>query len=118
VDPFVEITSPENRAVATDPVAISGVVGVDDFRNLKLLVKQKGARNYWNGTAWQGNRIELELDAASIGAGGEWTYTLDQSVAPQGQGVPRDVVVRAFATYEDGTARGNRIRSDQVEIRF
>ena len=101
VEPSVAITSPEHRATVADPVTIEGSVDMNNLGAVKLVIKEVGARNYWNGVEWLSTRSRV--DATS--SGGLWAYELAQPA-------PRDVVVQAIAIDGNGT----RIVSDWVKM--
>jgi len=100
-EPSVVITSPLHKANEPNPVTMQGTADLDSLTEVKLVIKQRGARNYWNGTTWQSARVEID---ATLN-GNQWHYVLTQ---PQ----PRNVVIRAFAVNIDGT----RIASKRVMV--
>lgn len=105
--PFLEITSPENHDVVTDPVSIIGEVEPVGLSSLKLVIKALGEQSYWNGTDWQNERIELDADSLS---GRNWSYLLNQ---PNNNII--DVVVVALARYQNVNSR---LRTGRLEIHF
>ena len=100
-EPSIEISSPNASTGVNNPVRIVGTAHLAELSTVKLVVKQKGARNYWNGNDWQSGRIEINASLTDE----NWTYDLDQ---PN----PRDVVVRAIAIDANGT----RLFSDRVTL--
>lgn len=99
----VDVRSPEHQSTVSNPLLIEGSVSIDNLVEVNILIKEVGARNYWNGTAWQSGRDEFPV----LVQDGSWAYELNQ---PE----PRDVVIRAIAV----DSAGNRHFSERVTARF
>ena len=101
VEPTVTINSPGHGASVVGPVTIEGSVEMNNLNAVKLVIKEVGARNYWNGAEWLSTRSRVDATLS----GGLWSYVLAQPV-------PRDVVVQAIALDGNGT----RVVSNRVKI--
>lgn len=101
IEPEIVVTSPEHQSTESNPLLITGNAQLIDLSAVSLLIKEDGARRYWNGSTWQLGRKEVFADLS----GGEWSYSLSQSTQSS-------IIIIAFASDGNGT----RIRSDRVQV--
>ncbi len=91
VAPEITLDEPAPRSTQANPVTFSGSVVDDDLAGVSLVVKKRGAKEYWNGAGWQPSWAAVEAEVF----GDQWTHELTLPA-------PFDLVVFARATDSTG----------------